>query len=78
MINLFENETTQPSKLRTKNLVEIINQSHETNKQIKFKATMLRSILFDYSDAYILLKGNIRAVRQRVNAGAITDDINDK
>ena len=39
---------------------------------------MLKSILYDYSDAYILLNGNIRAVGQRANAGAIADDINDK
>ena len=31
MTNLFQNESTQPSNLRTKNLVEISNQSHGTN-----------------------------------------------
>ena len=30
-----------------------------TNSQIKFKTTMLRPSLFDYSDAYIHVRGNI-------------------
>ena len=29
------------------------------NSQIKFKTTMLKSSLHDYSDAYILVKGKI-------------------
>ena len=32
---------------------------HNTNSQIKFKTLMLKSSLCDYSDAYILVKGNI-------------------
>ena len=32
---------------------------HTHNKQIKFKTSMLRSSLCDYTDAYILVKGNI-------------------
>ena len=38
-----------------------MNQEQDTriNRQINFKASMLRSILCDYSDAYILVKGNI-------------------
>ena len=31
----------------------------EHNKQIRFKTSMLRSDLCDYSDAYILVKGII-------------------
>ena len=30
-----------------------------TNSQIKFKTTIIKSSLCDYSDAYILLKGTI-------------------
>ena len=30
---------------------------HNTNSQIKFKTTMLKSSLCDYSDAYKLVKG---------------------
>ena len=52
----------QPSKFRTKNWVEINDESravYTTGSDIKFKTTMLRSSLCDYSDAYILVKGNI-------------------
>ena len=49
----------------TKKWVEVYDQSgstddrYNTNKQIKFKASMLRSDLCDYSDAYIDVKGTI-------------------
>ena len=33
---------------------------YNTNSQIKFKTTTLKSSLYDYSDAYILMKGNIK------------------
>ena len=42
------------------------------NKQIKFKASTLRSSLCDYSDTYILVKGNIQ-VNNTAGAG---DDAN--
>ena len=45
----------------TRNWVEINDEARGTysrNKQIKFKTSMLRSSLWDYSDAYILVKGN--------------------
>ena len=32
---------------------------NNTNRNIIFKATMLKSILCDYKDAYILVKGRI-------------------
>ena len=32
---------------------------YNVNSQIKFKTTMLKSSLCDYSDAYILVKGTI-------------------
>ena len=48
-----------------------MNQEQDTriNRQINFKASMLRSILCDYSDAYILVKGNI-SVNNTAAAGA--------
>ena len=58
--NLIEDASNQPSKFRTKNWVEINDESRGTynvNSQIKFKTTMLKSTLCDYSDAYILVKG---------------------
>ena len=54
--------SNQPSKFRTKNWMEINDESravYTTGSDIKFKTTMLRSSLCDYSDAYILVKGNI-------------------
>ena len=60
--NLINNASDQPSKFRTKNWVEINDESRGTynvNSQIKFKTTMLKSSLCDYSDGFILVKGTI-------------------
>ena len=58
--NLIDDNTpNQPSKFRTRNWIEINDESRGTynvNSQIKFKTTMLKSSLCDYSDAYILVK----------------------
>ena len=43
--------------------------TYSPNKQIKFKTSMLRFSLCDYSDAYRLIKGNI-AVNNIAAAGA--------
>ena len=58
---MLNNESNQPSKFRTRNWVEINDESRGTytNTHIKFKTTMLRSDLCDYADAYILVKGTI-------------------
>ena len=58
--NLIDDASNQPSKFRTKNWVEINDESRGTynvNSQIKFKTTILKSSLCDYSNAYILVKG---------------------
>ena len=58
----LDNASNQPSKFRTKNWVEINDESrggYTTGSDIKFKTTMLRSSLCDYADAYILVKGTI-------------------
>ena len=55
IINLLDNTPNQQTKFRTKNWVELNDDSRETyntNSQIKFKTSMLRSNLCDYSDAY--------------------------
>ena len=59
--NFLDSVSNQPSKFRTKNWVEINDESRGTyiSNDIKFKATMLRSNLCDYADAYILVKGTI-------------------
>ena len=62
IIDLLDNTSNQPSKFRTKNWIEINDQSrgtYNTNSDIRFKTTMLKSSLCDYSDAYILVKGRI-------------------
>ena len=51
--------------------------TYSPNKQIKFKTSMLRSSLCDYSDAYILVKGNI-TVNNTAGAGAAANNINKK
>ena len=56
--NLLDNALNQPSKFRTKNWVEINDDSggtYNANKQIRFKTTKLKSSLCDYSDTYILV-----------------------
>ena len=60
--NLIDDASNQPSKFKTKNWVEISDESRGTynvNSQIKFKTTMLKSSLCCYSDASILVKGTI-------------------
>ena len=59
---LFDNASNQPSNFRTKNWVEINHESREVsniNSQTKFKTTILKSSLCNYSDTYILAKGTI-------------------
>ena len=63
--SLLNDESNQPSKFRTRNWDEINDEARGTyspNKQIRFKTSMLRSSLCDYSDAYILAKGNITII----------------
>ena len=50
---------------------------HNTNSQIKFKTLMLKSILCDYSDAYILVKGNI-TYNNTAAAGTAANNTNKK
>ena len=60
--NLIDDASNQPSKFKTRNWVEINDESrgaYNVNSQIKFKTTMLKSSLCDYSDAYILVKGKM-------------------
>ena len=80
VVNSLNDQSNQPSKLRTRNWVEINDEARGTyslNKQIKFKTSMLRSNLCDYSDAYILAKGNI-TVNNTADAGDAANNINKK
>ena len=54
---LLNDESNKPSKFRTKNWVEINDDERDVyspNKQLRFKTSMLRSSLCDYSDIYLL------------------------
>ena len=79
--NLIDDASNQSSKFRTKNWVEINDESRGTynvNSQIKFKTTMLKSILCDYSGVYILVKGKIRITGAGAYASARQADERDK
>ena len=59
IINLLEDTTNQPSKFRTRDLVEINDESKGRYDNIRFKTTTIKSSLCGYSDACILVKGTI-------------------
>ena len=77
--NLIDDDASnQPSKFR--NWVEINDESrgaYNVNSQIKFKTTMLKSSLCDYSDACILVKGTI-SVNNTAAQGAAVNSNNKK
>ena len=71
MENLIDDASNKPSKFRTKNWVEINDESRGTYNvisQIKFTTTMLKSSLCDHSDAYILVKRKITFTGARNDA----------
>ena len=70
----------QPSKFRTKNWIEINDESggaYNTSHQIKFKPLMIRSNLRDYSDANIHVKGTITTPNTAAT-GAAANNANKK
>ena len=78
--NLIDDASNQPSNFRIKNWVEINGESRGTynvNSLIKFKTTMLKSSLCDYSDAYVLAKGTI-TVNNTAAADADANNTNNK
>ena len=80
-INLFDNTPNQPSKFRVKNWVEInddLQEIYNTNSQIKFKTSTIKSGLCDYSDAYILVKGTTTIARSGADAAARQADERNK
>ena len=77
---MIDGASNQPSKFRTKNWVEMNDESRGTynnNSQIRFKTRMLKSSLCDYSDAYILVKGTI-AVHNTAAADVDANNTNKK
>ena len=81
IVNLIDDISNQPFKFRPKNWVEINYESRGTynvNGQIKFKTTMLKSNLYDYNDAYVLIEGKITITGAGVDAAARRGDKRDK
>ena len=69
--NLSGNIPDKVPRFITKKWIEVHDQSGErynTNKQIRFKTSMLRSDLCDFSDSYIVVKGKITVANQDNNA----------
>ena len=80
--NLIDRDAaSEPSKFKTENWVEINDESRGTynvNSQMKFKTTIvLKSSLFGYSDAYILVKGTV-TVNNTAAADADANNTNKK
>ena len=78
--NLLDNASNKPSEFRTRNWDEInddMRGAYSPNKQIRFKTAMLRCSLCDYSDAYILIKGN-KTVNNTDAAVAAANNTNKK
>ena len=60
--NLLDTTPDNVPRFITRKQIEVHDQSggsYDTNKQIKFKISMPRSDLYDYSDAYIIVEGDI-------------------
>ena len=70
----------ESTKFRTRNWVKINDKSrgNYANSDIRFKTTILRSILCDYADSYILVKGAITITGAGYNAGERQADETDK
>ena len=67
--NLIDDASTQPSKFRTRNWVEINDESrgaYNVNSQIKFKTTMLKSV--------ILVTGTISVNNTAAQGAAVNND----
>ena len=88
MINLLDDTTNNPSKFRTRNWVEVndksrgdynyddennINDTNDNNNNNKFKTSMTRLSLCDYSDAYILVNGTIRVPNTTAEGAAVNN-----
>ena len=62
------------TKFVTKKWIEVCDQSqgnYNVNKEIAIKTSMLRSDLCDFSDAYIVAKGNITVTKKKFTANDI-------
>ena len=73
-----DNESEKLSKFVTGEYVRVnsLLDTYNENESIRFKTPMLRSNLYDYSAAYILVKGTITVTALGANNGA--NNIRDK
>ena len=75
--NLLDTTSDNVSRFITKKWVEVYDQSssaedrYKPSKQIRFRTSMLRSDLCDFSDAYIVVKGTITLTK--INGRGIID-----
>ena len=80
IVNLLDDASNKTPKFKTKNWLETNNESrgaYGVGSQIKFKTTMLKSNLCDYSDACIHVKGTI-TVNNTAAADAAANNTNKK
>ena len=78
--NLLGDASDKASKFKTRKWIEISDDSigtYNPGSQIKFKTTILKSSLCDYSDAYIHVKGTI-IVNNTAAADADANNTNKK
>ena len=61
IINILNDTKNQSSRFRTITWIGINDESEGkySNSNIRFKTSMIRSSLCNYSDAYILVKGTL-------------------
>ena len=80
---MFENIPNQSTKFRTRNWIKINDESRAAynnnynSNNTKFKLSMIRSNLCDYSDAYIFVKGTT-SVPNTAAQGAAENNINNQ
>ena len=77
---MLDNASNQPFKFRTRNWVQINDESRGTytGNSIKFKTTMLRSNFCNYADSYILVNGRITITGAGDNGAARRVDEREK
>ena len=80
MADLLDDASNKTSNFKTKNWIEMNDESkgtYDVGSEIKFKTTMLKSSLCDYSDAYIHVRGTI-TVNNTAAEGAAANNNNKK
>ena len=77
VVNLLDNAPNKPSKFKAKDRGELTDDSrgtYNTNSQINFETSELKSILCNYRDAYILVKETITVPGVGATAALTTTD----